>query len=260
MSNSCNMLSHSTVLNPPYSNIRSYGTKCPIWMGFTSCKTSSGYRTVTMALYASSDILELFGRMMPHRWEPSSPAAANVVVHSGMPNFSCAVAISRTATTAAMSLTTAGFLLLVNFLFSRRAAPDATPPNSGAKLCLMATRCNYSTQDAVLICKSLLSNVVFFFGSFCVGFGWRCFWFVCLFCGWVSFVLLPFLWCALLHFDSHGLCTGPTVFFCSLPKRRQCIILTINFLQVTTCGTTWRKLRRRWTEKKTTTAAISLLS
>ena len=62
--------------------------------------TSSGYLTATMALYVNRDTLELLGNMMPHLCGPSNPAASTVVVHSGMPNSSGAVAISRTASIA----------------------------------------------------------------------------------------------------------------------------------------------------------------
>ena len=46
------------------------------------------------------DTLELLGSMMPHLCGPSKPAASTVVVHSGTPNSSGAVAISRTANIA----------------------------------------------------------------------------------------------------------------------------------------------------------------
>ena len=51
-------------------------------------------------LYVNRDTLELLGSMMPHLCGPSKPAASTVVVHSGMPNSSGAVAISRTASMA----------------------------------------------------------------------------------------------------------------------------------------------------------------
>ena len=50
-----------------------------------------------MALYVNRDTLELLGNMMPHLCGPSKPAASTVVVHSGIPNSSGAVAMSRTA-------------------------------------------------------------------------------------------------------------------------------------------------------------------
>ena len=53
-----------------------------------------------MALYVSKETRELLGSMMPHLWGPSSPAASTVVVHSGIPNSSGAVAISNTASIA----------------------------------------------------------------------------------------------------------------------------------------------------------------
>ena len=67
----------------------------PYLDGSWSCRTSSGYRTATMALYVSKETPELLGSMMPHLWGPSSPAASTVVVHSGIP-----VAISNTASIA----------------------------------------------------------------------------------------------------------------------------------------------------------------
>ena len=69
-------------------------------MGSWSCSTSSGYLTATTALYVSRDTHELLGSMMPHRCGPSRPACSTVVVHSGIPNSSGAVAISRTASIA----------------------------------------------------------------------------------------------------------------------------------------------------------------
>ena len=69
-------------------------------MGSWSCSTSSGYLTASMALYVSRDTRELLGSMMPHLCGPSRPAASTVVVHSGIPNSSGAVAISRTASIA----------------------------------------------------------------------------------------------------------------------------------------------------------------
>ena len=53
-----------------------------------------------MALYVNRDTLELLGSMMSHLFGPSNPAASTVVVHSGMPNSSGAVAISKTANIA----------------------------------------------------------------------------------------------------------------------------------------------------------------
>ena len=53
-----------------------------------------------MALYVNMDTLELLGSMMPHLCGPFKPAASTVVVHSGIPNSSGAVAISRTANIA----------------------------------------------------------------------------------------------------------------------------------------------------------------
>ena len=53
-----------------------------------------------MALYVTRDTLELLGSMMPHLCGPSKPAASTVVVHSGIPNSSGAVAMSRTANIA----------------------------------------------------------------------------------------------------------------------------------------------------------------
>ena len=58
--------------------------------------------TATMALYVNRDTLELLGSMMPHLCGPSNPAASTVVVHSGIPNSSGAVAISRTTNIAAI--------------------------------------------------------------------------------------------------------------------------------------------------------------
>ena len=53
-----------------------------------------------MALYVNRDTLELLDSMMPHLCGPSRPAASIVVVHSGMPNSSGAVAIRNTASIA----------------------------------------------------------------------------------------------------------------------------------------------------------------
>ena len=66
--------------------------------------TSSGYRTATMALYVSKETLELFGKMTPHLWGPSKPAASRVSVHSGIPNSSGAVAINITESAVATRL------------------------------------------------------------------------------------------------------------------------------------------------------------
>ena len=64
-----------------------------------------------------------------------------------------------------------------------------------------------------------------------------------------SLFCFPFR-CALLHFDSHMDCVKvQSALSCGLPKRRHCMILIINFREVTTCGTTWRKPRRCRTEK-----------
>ena len=49
---------------------------------------------------SAEDTRELLGKMMPHLCGPSRPAASTVVVHSGIPNSSGAVAISRTASIA----------------------------------------------------------------------------------------------------------------------------------------------------------------
>ena len=94
----------STVRNPPCVTVASWGTKCPMLVWFPSCTTSSGYRTATIALYVNMETRELFGSMMPQRCAPLSPAASTVVVHSGTPNSSGAVAINSVASAPATRL------------------------------------------------------------------------------------------------------------------------------------------------------------
>jgi hypothetical protein len=62
------------------------------------------YRNYGLILYVSKETLELFGRMTPHLWRPSKPAASRVSVHSGIPNSSGAVAISITESAVATRL------------------------------------------------------------------------------------------------------------------------------------------------------------
>ena len=67
--------------------------------------TSSGYRTANYGPYMwSKETLELFGKMTPHLWGPSKPAASGVSVHSGIPNSSGAVAINITESAVATRL------------------------------------------------------------------------------------------------------------------------------------------------------------
>ena len=75
---------------------------------------------------------ELLGSIMPHLCEPSSPAASRVLVHSGTPNSSGAVAISKTARTAAIRLLLT--LIWLSVRLSRRRAKEIGSSCVGASV------------------------------------------------------------------------------------------------------------------------------